>query len=146
MSNIAIILLRNNDEPEMFMVAQKHYSYDCDDCKKNSCNEHIEYTNPAGKIQKDESNKDAAMREFLEETGQSLPDININDMKVYEECDTVIIISVLKDTNLISKNIDSEEIKSVRWVKLRDIPNLKLREIFRKLYGNYIHIWKSMLV
>lgn len=145
MSNIAIILLRNfNDNIEMFMVAQKHYCYDCLHCHNRNCSEHIEYTNPAGKIHKDESNKDAAKREFWEETGQYLPDISIENMKVYEECDTIIIISVLNETNLEFKKVDSDEIDSVKWVNLNDIPKLKLRSIFHKLYHNYVDIWKSI--
>jgi len=148
MSNIAIILLRRNtlshSELEMFMIAQKHYEYNCDNCKQNNCMEHIEYTNPAGKILAGESNKDAAKREFLEETGQSLPELDINNIKVYEECDTVIIIALTNDMTLKSQKINNDEVESVNWIRLSDIPKLKQRNIFKKLYNNYISIWKSM--
>lgn len=144
MSNIAIVLLRMSPDLEMFMVVQKHYSYDCPDCKNNSCNKHLEYTNPAGNILKGENNKDAAIREFLEETGQQLPEIDMSNMKIFEECDTIIIVSLLKETTLVSKKVDSDEIDSVEWVKLVDIPKLKLRDIFKRLYSSYITIWESM--
>lgn len=144
MSNIAIILLRKGDDGvEMFMVGQKHYSYDCIDCRDH-CDKHIEYTNPAGKINKGESTKDAAKREFLEETGQHLPEINIDNMKVYEECDTIIVIAMLKETSLVAKKINSDEIDSVKWMNLNDIPKLKLRSIFNKLYENYVDIWRTI--
>jgi 8-oxo-dGTP pyrophosphatase MutT (NUDIX family) len=108
------------------------------------CDDHIEYTNPAGKINRGENNKDAAQREFLEETGQHLPEIDLSEMKIYEDCDTIIVIAMLKDTDLVSKKINSDEIDSVKWINLEDIPHIKLRSIFSKLYNNYVHIWKDI--
>ena len=68
----------------------------------------------------------------------------MNDIKIYEECDTVIVIGIVHNDTLISKTIDSDEIASTRWVNLSEIPTLHLRDIFRKLYGTYISVWEEM--
>ena len=144
MSNVAIVLLRKRQKSlQMLMVRQKNRDPNCKKCNNDNCIDHLEYSNPAGKIEENETVKTAAEREFKQETLVDLPDLNMEKTKIYQDRDTRIIISFV-DIDIPEMIVDSDEIYSTEWVDLDNIPKLRMREIFEKLYWLYEPIWKSI--
>jgi ADP-ribose pyrophosphatase YjhB (NUDIX family) len=144
MSNVAIVLLRKHENRiQMLMVKQKNRDPACDNCNHDTCDVHIEYTNPAGKIEENETVREAAKREFKQETSVDLPELDMSKTEMYQERDTRIIIST-GDFEIPEMNVNSDEIHSTEWVDLNKIPTLKMREIFARLHRTYEPIWRKI--
>lgn len=141
MGNVAIVILSHiNGKLKMLMVEQRTNDPECAKCTNKTCNVHIKYTMPAGKIENNETLKEAAIREFRQETKHELP--SYETIHHYYECDT--IISILYTTDIITEEcVDTDEIYHSKWVSIDDISNLKTRSIFSKLYTKYYPIWDT---
>jgi len=146
MSNVAIVLLRKHEENnQVFMVKNKRYNPKCKDCLKHktACKNHLLYGNPAGELERNESFMEAAKREFYEETGCELSDLE--KCHIYKEHDTIIIITKLNQNIINEKIIDNDEIYETKWININEIMNFSLLGVCKRLYPKYIPIWEKIL-
>lgn len=121
--------------------------------KKDKINEYSNYwTFPSGQQETNEKNFHTAIREFIEETGIKLEDINILDTKnkyIYDKYDKDIcyktyyyIISCNKKEIMNYKKIDYNELSGIRWYNEKDeyinnIYNLdKIKNIIKNINYN----------
>lgn len=141
MGNVAIVVLSHfDDKLKMLMVEQRTNNPNCSKCLIKKCSAHIKYTVPAGKIEINEDLKTATLREFRQETGHDFPEYE--SIRHFYECDTIITIVYTKQ-HIKEEFVNTDEIKSSKWVDIDDIKKLRTRNIFSKLYTKYFPIWDS---
>lgn len=147
MSYVAIVLLRKiNSKIYMFMVSNKKYNANCPDCRACICTDHLKYGNPAGKIERGEDFKQAAYREFLEETNHKLPEFDPQRCSLYLEHDTFILMYVLKEDQVIEEQIiNNDEIAYTEWVDIECLSTLPLLDICKKMYPKYKKEWLNLI-
>ena len=94
---------------------------------------------PKGKLEKGESFKDTAQREYFEETGSK---INIEDsleLKIYKRNNTLtfFVISVPEDYDITTKPLATHEITAFGWVNYQNLKRIKLSGMTKEIFNLY---------
>ena len=86
---------------------------------------------PKGKVERGESDQEAAKRELLEETGI---DFNINtfnnEVKIFNDNYFMFDCSDMK----IDLKIDHKEIIDIKWIPMNDIININSNSILKRIW------------
>ena len=83
-------------------------------------------TFPGGHVERGESFTGAMIREVLEETGLTVSDLTLCGIKNWTRDDGVRYTVLLYKTSRFSGDLTSSDEGEVRWVPLRELPNMKL--------------------
>ncbi len=84
---------------------------------------HKKYSIPKGKMNKNESLVDTAIRECYEETGIKV-DISSENQCVNGLCSYPSFVVRMDGVNYNSRPVDTNEIAQVRWVSLKDLKEI----------------------
>ena len=122
---VGVILLRGNQQ--MWITESYHNCYGF----------------PKGEKERDETLENCAKREFKEETGHSIDNINLNKcLKFTTSIENITyifyVVHVPFRFDLEHFPEDDVEITSCGWVEVKDVGRLKLSKAIRKIYNLYI--------
>lgn len=81
---------------------------------------------PGGHVEPGESFTGAVIREVFEETGLTVSDLALCGIKDWTRDDGVRYVVLFYKTSRFSGDLTSSEEGEVRWVPLRELPNMKL--------------------
>lgn len=99
---------------------------------------------PKGEKESDETIEECAKREFLEETGYSIDDMNLSDYIAtnIENIQYIFyIIHVPKSFELSTFPVDDVEITSCGWINMKCIENMNLSKAIKRI----LEIFKNKL-
>ena len=101
----AVLCVTNDDK--IILIKQFRYAYD-----------EVMYEIPAGKLEKDEDPKLAALREFEEETGNKARDIELLNVfyPTVGYCNEKIYIYLVKDFDVTQTHFDEDEIIETYYI------------------------------
>lgn len=120
-----IIIIRNNKEVWITQSYHKCWGF------------------PKGEKEKTETIEDCAKREFLEETGMNISDVDLSSCKMISiyisDVEYIFYIyHVNDDFDIVSFPIDDVEITSCGWINIKQLDNLKLSKVVRTFFNHYI--------